>query len=296
MAESQFSERKPQVMKEYVYVLGEAVKKAPELKGVPTGVKGLDELFFKVEIEDGKPVRKPLVVIPVYAVVNLTGMPDTGKSLMVEQFTIKQASLGQKGCFVTVESPASFVAAGLKQRALAMGVNFEEIEDNIILIDAASNARLRDDIPTMLDTLAYVYRTYHCHRTVIDSITGLYESKEMLARSVVRAFFNFMKKRYQSAIIVSQKRSGHDELSAEAAGGYAVGHIVDCTMVLSKEILLSASRARAFKKELGDIIRLFRIDGCRLCGHDTRLHLMEITELGLVEIKEPLVEYLKRRS
>ncbi|MEO2066033.1 MAG: KaiC domain-containing protein [Desulfurobacteriaceae bacterium] len=294
MAE-QYSERKPQVMKDYVYVLGEAVKKAPELRGVPTGVEGLDNLFFKVEIEDGKPVRKPLGGIPEYAVVNLTGMPDTGKSLMAEQFTIKQASMGQKVCFVTVESPANFVAAGLKQRATAMGVDFEEIEDNIILIDAASNARLRDDIPTMLDTLAYVYRTYHCHRTVIDSITGLYEAKEMLARSIVRAFFNFMKKWYQTAIFVSQKRSGHDELSAEAAGGYAVGHIVDCSMVLSKEILLSASRARLFKKEVGDILRLFRIDGCRLCGHDTRIHLMEINELGLVEIKEPLVEYLRRK-
>ncbi len=295
MAES-FSERQPHVMKDYVYVLGEAVKKAPELRGVPTGVEGLDNLFFKVEIEDGKPVRKPLGGIPEYAVVNLTGMPDTGKSLMVEQFTIKQASMGQKVCFVTVESPANFVAAGLKERAAAMGVDFEEIEDNIILIDAASNSRLRDDVPTMLDTLAYVYRTYHCHRTVIDSITGLYEAKEMLARSIVRAFFNFMKKWYQTAIFVSQKRSGHDELSAEAAGGYAVGHIVDCTMVLSKEILLSPSRARAFKKELGDILRLFRIDGCRLCGHDTRLRLMEITELGLVEIKEPLVEYLRGRK
>ena len=66
-------------------------------------------------------------------------------------------------------------------------------------------------------------------------------------------------------------------------------------MVLSKEILLSASRARLFKKEVGDILRLFRIDGCRLCGHDTRIHLMEINELGLVEIKEPLVEYLRRK-
>jgi len=188
------------------------------------------------------------------------------------------------------------VAAGLRERALAMGVNFDDIEDNIILIDAASNSRLRDDIPTMLDTLAYVYRTYHCHRTVIDSITGLYESKEMLARSVVRAFFNFMKKWYQTAIFVSQKRSGHDELSAEAAGGYAVGHIVDCSMVLSKEVLLSQSRAKSFKKELGDIVRLFRIDGCRMCGHDTRLHLMEINDLGLVEIKEPLVDYLKGKK
>jgi len=281
---------------DYVLPLGEAAKRAPELKGVPTGVPGLDELFFKVELEGGKPVKKPLGGIPQYSVVNLTGMPDTGKSLMAEQFTVKQASLGQKVCFVTVESPANFVAAGLKQRAAAMGIEFEKIENNIILIDAASNSRLRDDIPTMLDTLAYAYRSYKCKRTVIDSITGLYEAKEMMARVVVRAFFNFMKKWYQTAIFVSQKRSGHGELSAEAAGGYAVGHIVDCTMVLSKELLLTESRARLFKKEVGDILRLFRIDGCRLCGHDTRVHVMEINEVGLVEIKEPLTEYLKKRK
>ncbi|WP_457569268.1 KaiC domain-containing protein [Desulfurobacterium sp.] len=291
-----FREREPQVMKDNVYLLKEAMEKAPELRGVPTGVKGLDDLFFTVEWKEGKPVKKPLGGIPEYCVVNLTGMPDTGKSLIAEQFTIKQASLGQKVCFITVESPASFVAASLKERATAMGVEFEKIENNIILIDAASNSRLRDDIPTMLDTLAYVYRTYKAHRTVIDSITGLFESKEMLARSVVRAFFNFMKKWYQTAIFVSQKRSGHEELSAEAAGGYAVGHIVDCTMVLSKEIVLSKTKAQNYKVEFGDIVRLFRIDGCRMCGHDTRIHLMNITELGLVEIGPALVDVIKGKA
>ncbi|SNR59828.1 KaiC domain-containing protein [Desulfurobacterium atlanticum] len=291
-----FREREPQVMKENVYLLKDAMEKAPRLRGVPTGVKGLDELFFKVEWENGKPVRKPLGGIPEYAVINLTGMPDTGKSLIAEQFTVKQASLGQKVCFITVESPASFVAASLRERATAMGIEFEKIENNIILIDAASNSRLRDDVPTMLDTLAYVYRTYKAHRTVIDSITGLFEAKEMLARSIVRAFFNFMKKWYQTAIFVSQKRSGHEGLSAEAAGGYAVGHIVDSTMVLSKEVILSESRARSYKVDFGDIVRLFRIDGCRMCGHDTKVHLMNITELGLVEIGPPLVEVLKRKG
>jgi len=291
-----FREREPQVMKDNVYLLKDAMEKAPELRGVATGVKGLDELFFKVEWEDGKPVRKPLGGIPEYAVINLTGMPDTGKSLIAEQFTVKQASLGQKVCFITVESPASFVAASLRERATAMGIEFEKIENNIILIDAASNSRLRDDVPTMLDTLAYVYRTYKAHRTVIDSITGLFEAKEMLARSIVRAFFNFMKKWYQTAIFVSQKRSGHEGLSAEAAGGYAVGHIVDSTMVLSKEVILSESRARSYKVDFGDIVRLFRIDGCRMCGHDTKVHLMNITELGLVEIGPPLVEVLKRKG
>ncbi|WP_457568175.1 KaiC domain-containing protein [Desulfurobacterium sp.] len=291
-----FREREPQVIKDNVYLLSEAMEKAPELKGVPTGVNGLDDLFFTVKWKNGKPVKTPLGGIPEYCVVNLTGVPDTGKSLIAEQFTVKQASIGQKVCFVTVESPASFVAASLKERAAAMGVDFSGIENNIVIIDAASNSRLRDDIPTMLDTLAYVYRTYRVHRTVIDSITGLFESKEMLARSVVRAFFNFMKKWYQTAVFVSQKRSGHEELSAEAAGGYAVGHIVDCTMVLSKEVVLSKTRAQSYKVEFGDIVRLFRIDGCRMCGHDTRIHVMNITELGLVEIGPPLMEVIKGRS
>ncbi len=290
-----FEARQPQIAKENVFSLAQISDKIPELKGVPTGVKGLDELFFKINYADGKPKLEPLGGIPEYAVVNLTGVPDTGKSLMAEQFAVKQAQLGNRVCFVTVESPGVFVAAALRERAKAMGIDFKEIEDNIILLDAASNSKLRDDIPSMLDTLAYVYRTYKVKRTIIDSITGLFESKEMLARSVVRAFFNFMKKWYQTALFVSQKRSGHDELSPEAAGGYAVGHIVDCTAVLSKEIVLSSSKAKLFSAQIGDIVRLFRIDGCRLCGHDTKLHLMNITESGLVEIGPPLTQVLRGR-
>jgi len=44
---------------------------------------------------------------------------------------------------------------------------------------------------------------------VIDYITGLFENKELLARAVVRRLYNFMKKWYQTALFVSQKRSGH---------------------------------------------------------------------------------------
>jgi len=104
----------------------------------------------------------------------------------------------------------------------------------------------------------------------------------------VRQLFNFMKKWYQTALFISQKRSGHEELTAEAAGGYAISHIVDCSMVLSKDIILTQAQSRLYKKPIGEIVRLFRIDGCRMCGHDTRTHYMEITELGLVRIGPPL--------
>ncbi len=292
---ARFEGREPNVMRDSIYVLGEAEKEAPKLEGIPSGVEGLDDLFFTVRWKGDKAEKVSLKGIPSYAVVNITGMPDTGKSLMVEQFSIKQASLGKKVCFITVESPASFLAAGLKERAAAMNVDFSSIEDNIVIIDAASNSRLREDIPTLLDTLAYVYRTYRVNRTVIDSVTGLFEAKEMFARSIVRALFNFMKKWYQTALFVSQKRSSHEELTGEAAGGYAVGHIVDCTMVLSKEIVLSKTKAQNYRTEIGDIVRLFRIDGCRLCGHDTRIHLMDINDLGLCEIGPPLIEVMRRK-
>ncbi|NPA52539.1 MAG: KaiC domain-containing protein [Aquificae bacterium] len=277
-----------QVIKEGIFTGGQALAKAPKLYGIPTGIEGLDELFFIVKSENGRIVKKSLNGIPAYAVCNITGVSDTGKSLMVEQFSVKQASEGRKVIFVTVEAPANFVAASLKLRASAMGLNFEEFEDNIILVDAASHSKLREDIPTLLATLAYAIKTYHAKFTIIDSVTGLFENKEMLARSIVRRLFNFMKKWYQTSFFVSQKRSGHEELTAEAAGGYAVGHIVDGTMVLAKELIDSPYKAKLYKKEIGDIVRLFRIDGCRMAGHDTKTHYLEITETGLVRILQPI--------
>ncbi len=291
MAEDKFSQEEhhePEVIKEGIFVGSEALAKAPKIYGVPTGIEGLDDLFFIVEVENGKIVKKNLGGIPAYSVFNITGVSDTGKSLMVEQFTVKQASEGHKVAFITVESPANFVAASLKLRAAAMGLEFEKFEDNIVLIDAASHTKLREDLPNLLSTLAYAIKTYHIKFTVVDSVTGLFEHREMLARGIVRRLFNFMKKWYQTALFVSQKRSGHEELTAEAAGGYAVGHIVDGTMVLAKELIDSQYKAKLYKKEIGDVVRLFRIDGCRMSGHDTRTHFMEITETGLVRILEPV--------
>ncbi|RKZ01995.1 MAG: KaiC domain-containing protein [Candidatus Hydrothermota bacterium] len=284
MGEEEKEKRERRVIEESVELLSEAAKRAPELKGVPTGVDGLDELFFTTKIVRKKPKKIPLGGYPSYAVINLTGVPDTGKSLMVEQFAVKQASMGHKVGFITVESPAAFVSTALKSRATAMGIDEKDIDENIVLIDAASYTALRDDIPTLLDTLAYAIKTYKIKFTIIDSVTGLYEAKEMLARSIVRRLFNFMKKWYQTALFVSQKRSGHEELSAEAAGGYAVSHIVDCTLVLSKKMIASRYDENLFGKPIGELVRLFRIDGCRLCGHDTDTHYLEITETGLVKI------------
>jgi len=276
-----------EIVKEAVISAKEAGKKAPKIEGVPTGIEGLDELFYVAEIKNNKPVKKLLGGMPKYSVCNITGVNDTGKSLMAEQFAIFQAQ-NEKVCFITVETPANFVVSSMKMRAKAMNIDESVIDENIIFIDATSSYKLREEIPTFLNTLAYAIKEYNIKFTVIDSITGLFENKEMMARSIVRRVYNFLKKWYQTSILISQKRSGHDLLSSEAAGGYAVGHIVDGTIVLSKELIDSSYKARLYKKPIGEMVRLFRIDGCRMCGHDGKVHFFEITETGIVRVLNPI--------
>ncbi|MCD6474021.1 MAG: KaiC domain-containing protein [Thermoplasmata archaeon] len=281
-------------MVEYKYYeLGELQTKAPKIFGIPTGTR-LDEMFFKVEEEDGKFVKKPLGGIPHLSVLNFTGVPDTGKSLFAEQFAAYQAANGYKVLFVTVESPANFLYTSLKEKSKALDLDFDEIEKNVVVIDASEEVELRENPKALMDTMAYAIKEKKVTNVIIDSITGLYEHKEMMARQIVRQFFNFLKKWRQTGMLVSQKRSSQTSESAEAAGGLAVAHIVDGTIVLDKKVLMTAREASFYKKEIGDVIRFIRIDGCRLTGHDSRIWVFEITPEGTINIIAPLSDYIKR--
>ncbi len=279
---------------ENLYSLSRLKTQVPKLFGVPSGVEGLDDLFYKVDYINGKVEKSPLGGYPYLGVINITGVADTGKSLMVEQFAVKQASLGYRTMFVTVETPKEFVAQSLMSRAKAMGIDFNSISDNLFIIDAASDHRLREDLDKLLDTMAYGIKTYNIKNTVIDSVTGLFEAKEVMARSIVRKVYNFLKKWYQTALLVSQKRSSSEEMSAEAAGGYGVAHIVDGTIVLYKKLIMSKFESNLYKVPIGSVVRLFRIDGCRMTGHDGRTYVFEITDTGLVRIVSPLEDYIRR--
>ena len=281
-------------MQQY-YELKDLKTTAPKLFGIPTGTK-LDEMFFKIEKEGSKYVKKPLGGIPHLAVMNLTGVPDTGKSLLAEQFAVTQANAGYRVLFVTVESPAHFLYTALKQKSEALNADFSRVEQNIVVIDASQDDELRENPKALMDTMAYAIREKRVTNTIIDSITGLYEHKEVMARQIVRQFFNFLKKFRQTGIFVSQKRSAQASESAEAAGGLAVAHIVDGTIVLDKKLIESRWDVRLYGLPVGSVLRTIRIDGCRLTGHDSRTWVFEITELGTIQILEPIDEYVRKRG
>ena len=275
------------------YELKELEEKAPKLFGIPTGTK-LDEMFFKIEEEDGVFVKKPLGGIPYLSVLNISGIPDTGKSLFAEQFAAYQASKGYKVLFVTVESPANFLYSAIKEKCKVLGLDFEEVQQNIVIIDASAEEEFRENPKALMETMAYAIKEKKITNVIIDSITGLYEHKEMMARQIVRQFFNFLKKWKQTGLFISQKRSAQASESVEAAGGLAVAHIVDGTIVVDKKLITNQREASLYKNKIGEIIRLIRIDGCRLSGHDSRTWVFEITELGTVKIIAPLAEYIRR--
>ncbi len=260
------------------------IKNTPKLFGFKTGTPGLDDMFYTVEWTDDRPIKKTLGGIPAYSVVNLTGMPDTGKSLIAQQFAIKQASLGYPVLFVTTETPADFLIVSLKFRAQAMWIEWDEVKDNIWIIDGATTSVLREDLKLLLDTMKEGIQKGKTHSVVIDSITGLFEDKEMKARSIVRQIYNFAKEHRQTTILVNQKRSGHDEISPEAAGGFAVAHISDINIVLWKLTVMKKWESELYKAPIGSLIRFIRIDGCRVSGHDPQTHLFEITETGLARV------------
>ncbi|MBC7216688.1 MAG: KaiC domain-containing protein [Candidatus Caldatribacterium sp.] len=275
---------------EGLYSLSELAKEAPPLEGVPTGVPGLDSLFFRLAFEKDKPKRIPLPGFPRFAVIHLTGVPDTGKSLIAEQFALTQAKRGEKVLFVTVELPGPFLVQSVRERARVLDIPWEKATENILLVDAAKHFELREDVLALSALIERVVQREKVQHVVIDSITGLYEGKEMMARSIVRRLYHTVKSLYQTALFVSQKRSSHEETSAEAAGGYAVPHIVDCTIVLSKFVVATKQASTLYGRPVGDVVRTLRIDGCRVCGHDTRTYLAEITEEGVFSLKGPLFQ------
>jgi len=282
------------VQEGFVHSLRELRKGAPELYGIPTGTK-LDEMFYRIEIdEDGKIRRRALGGIPYLSVMNIVGQPDTGKSLFAHQFSVYQAGRGYPVVFCTVETPASFLYTQFKQKSLVMGMDFEKVEENTIVVDASTSWSLRNNLRSFLETLEYAIEKKDAKIVIVDSITGLYENREMLARQIVREVYNTLKKKKVTSILISQKRSGHQADTPEAAGGLAVAHIVDGTIIFSKQLISSSQMARIYRMPLGSVLRTLRIDGCRMTAHDSNEYVFEISEAGLIEIKEKLSDFVRK--
>ncbi|WP_236727667.1 KaiC domain-containing protein [Caldanaerobacter subterraneus] len=191
--------------------------------------------------------------------------------------------------YVPVEVPAVFSVQGLKQRCKGLGIEWGKTVNASYLLDLCHQTELKSSVDELPIRLGDIIEEMIIKACVIVSVSGLYEGQEMVARNLVRKLCEVMNDNDQTAIFISQKRSRHEELSSEAAGGYTVSHILDCNIVLAK-IVASRTPASSYGVSPGEVVRTIRTDGCRMRGHDTRVHIPRIDDLGIVKVGKALSE------
>ncbi|MEM4331376.1 MAG: KaiC domain-containing protein, partial [Candidatus Anstonellales archaeon] len=254
----------------------------------------LDEMFYYFETHEGRLMRKTLNGLPYLSVMNFVGSPDTGKSLFSLQFAVFQASMGYNVCILSTETQGTFLYNAIKERCLVMAKPFDTVARNIVVVDISQEEKIMEDINRVLQLLDEAIESKQTTITIVDSATGLYEHKELKARVVTRKLYNFLKQKKQTSILISQKRTSQDQATVESAGGLGVAHIVDGSIVFDKKIITTKYDETLYGIQMGSILRTIRIDGCRMCSHDQKTRILNISEAGIVEIGEELNTILKR--
>jgi len=133
--------------------------------------------------------------LPRRNVVLLSGGPGTGKSIFGQQFLYAGFKLGEPGVLVTLEEHPVQVRINMERFGWEPK-RFEQ-EGRFAIVDAFTSGigeaakRERyvvkdpEDIPSFLDVVRQAIVDLKAERVVIDSISTLYMTKPMLARSTI---------------------------------------------------------------------------------------------------------------
>jgi len=266
---------------------GSSAKKAMQF--LKTGTY-LDKLFFNEEDE-------PSGGIPLTVQLGVVGLPDTGKSILVQEIALAVASGGKKVIFVTSEdvwdSPSLRfdLQSRMKQKADIMGLDWEDIRHNIFVFDAISQTEFRD-WDTFVEAYRYLVETLKgIDLLIVDSITLMQSYRGALKyRLMELARFNQLNG--VTAIYVCQ-RSVEEADKYAMAGGIGLAHNLDATLCIDKKKAVSQLKADLNRNRPKDAqikqweeVQFTRMMGCRLSGFDRRYFEVEITNNGFLKIKQ----------
>ncbi len=240
----------------------------------------LDKLYLKFNLESKR--LEYFNGIPSEMILQLVGTNGTGKSLLATNLTVNLLN-NYPVLYITTETIGEFIYYKLQERAKTLGIELKK--ENLYLIDLTKENNF--DLGNLFNLVAKITKDNQLKLpriVIIDSLTAFYESLENKARSIVRGIYNFFKKWRYTGIFISQKRSSHEETTSEAAGGYAVAHIVDSTIVLTKKVIQTKWEAEDYKIPKGKVVRTIRVDDCRVLPHITEELIFKITNSGEIEV------------
>jgi KaiC domain protein len=232
-----------------------------KMKRIKTGIPGMDEI-----LNGGIPERN---------VVLLSGGPGTGKSIFSQQFIYKGLELGESGVYVTLEEHPLQVKKNMEN----FGWKVEEYEKDgkFVVVDAFTGGigsyaekekyvvKDPDDIRELVDVLRRAITDTNAKRVVIDSVTTLYLTKPVAARSVVFQLKKVLAGLGCTALFVSQI-----SVADRGFGGPGVEHGVDGIIRLDLDEIN------------GELKRSLIVWKMRGTSHSMKRHPFKITDHGIV--------------
>lgn len=264
-------------------------KEVIKLYPIDSGISYINKLFYYYDLSDNK--LKVLGGYPAEALINITGEADTGKSLLCQIAIVANAAKKIKCLYISVENPDRYVSQSLQRISSLKKIDYSLITENVKIIDLSGRFYLSSksdhqdsaNIDNFFKNLYGVCKNFKV--CVFDSVTGLYENKEVMARYIVRRIFKLCKDLRITCFMISQKRED-SPFSSKSAGGMAISHIADCNIILSKITINSFTEQKIYGAQIGEVVRIFRIDGCRVCGHSSKNHFYKINQFGYIEFRE----------
>ncbi len=260
---------------------------AKELLPFPTETL-LDELFLTHD-------AKPLGGIPLGAQIAITGLPGSGKSILVEEIAIRAANSGKNILFVTAEdtwkapTPRYDLQARLVKKAELLGLSWGEIVKHLFVMDTVACPELRD-WTTFAETYRYIAEKENIELAIFDSVTVLETYRGALKYRVME-LCRFNQLHGITALYVNQ-RSTESWDGYDMAGGIGLAHNLDATVIVDYGRVYWFDQQQDLGLKRGEFVRIVRVLDCRLCNFDRRRILVEITPDGFLRAvkKEELEE------
>jgi KaiC domain protein len=236
---------------------------------VDVGIPGMNEIL------NGGIPRRNLVL--------LSGGPGTGKSIFGQQFLYAGFTLGEPGVLVTLEEHP--VQVRINMDRFGWEPRRYEQEGKFAIVDAFTSGvgeaakRERyvvkdpDDTPTLLDILRQAVTDLNAERVVIDSVSTLYMTKPMMARSTLMLIKKVLAGLGCTSFLVSQV-----SVTERGFGGPGVEHAADGIIRLDLDEIQ------------GELKRSIIVWKMRGTGHSMRRHPFEITSKGIVVYPDKTVK------
>ena len=236
---------------------------------VDVGIPGMNEV-----LRGGLPRRN---------IVLLSGGPGTGKSIFGQQFLYHGLTKGEAGVLVTLEEHPVQVRINMDRFGWDPR-KWEEV-GKFAIVDAFTSGigeaakkeryvvRDPNDIPSFLDVIRKAIEDVGAERVVIDSISTLYMTKPMMARSTIMLIKKVLAGLGCTGFLISQV-----SVTDRGFGGPGVEHAADGIIRLDLD---------EFQGELKRSIIVWKMRGT---GHSMRRHPFDITDKGIVVYPNKVVK------